>query len=83
MDQLPYSPAWLAKWRDDITESIGEVVLEDVGNGCFVHSARAVLHRLAEEGPVFIPLADDLPGFLDSLRRDVVRFVETGEPGYL
>ncbi|MFJ8827628.1 SMI1/KNR4 family protein [Streptomyces sp. NPDC102467] len=106
-------------------ESIGEVVLSDVGNGYFIHSARDVLHRLAEEGYVFIPEADDphgmvigsdgggilfvadwggaihrsrtasldeaefdrvandLPEFLDLLRRSVARFVETGEPGYL
>ncbi|MCX4409865.1 hypothetical protein OG840_52000 [Streptomyces sp. NBC_01764] len=31
-------------------ESIGEVVLPDVGNGYFIHSARDVLHRLAEGG---------------------------------
>ncbi|MFD9325843.1 SMI1/KNR4 family protein [Streptomyces sp. NPDC060065] len=106
-------------------ESIGEVVLPDVGNGYFIHSARDVLHRLAEEGPVFIPMADDphgmviasdgggflfvadwggvihrsrtasldegefdmvaedLPQFLELIRRSVARFVETGEPGYL
>ncbi|MEW2619458.1 hypothetical protein [Streptomyces sp. NPDC048106] len=45
-------------------ESIGEVTLPDVGNGCFVHSARAVLDRLAAEGPVFIPEADDFQGMV-------------------
>ncbi|MFE2316503.1 hypothetical protein ACFXC8_25800 [Streptomyces sp. NPDC059441] len=106
-------------------ESIGEVVLPDVGNGYFIHSARDVLHRLAEEGPVFVPeaddphgmviasngggvlyvadwggaihrsrsaslddaefdkLADDLPQFLDHIRRCVVSFVETGATGDL
>lgn len=106
-------------------ESIGEVVLPDVGNGFFVHSARDVLHRLAEEGPVSLPEADDphrvviatngggilyvadrggaihrsrtasldsaefdkvadnLPQFLDHVRRYVVRFVESGETGDL
>ena len=106
-------------------EVIGEVELPDVGNGFFVHSASAVLHRLAEEGPVFIPesddphgmviasngggilyvadwggaihrsrtaslvdagfdrVADDLPQFLDHIRRWVVNFVETGDPGDL
>lgn len=43
-------------------ESIGEVVLPDVGNGYFVHAARDVLDRLAEEGAVFVPEADDLHG---------------------
>ncbi|MET9463080.1 hypothetical protein ABZY05_50415 [Streptomyces canus] len=38
-------------------ESIGEVVLPDVGNGYFVHAARDVLDRLAEEGSVFVPEA--------------------------
>jgi hypothetical protein len=176
MDRLPYSAAWLSRWRDDITgavramtatfettyghppgrndvriadeddlraardygreflafpemvtfyESIGEVALADVGNGCFIHPARDVLRRLAEEGPVFVPMADDphgmvigsngggrlyvadwggavhrsrtastdngefdrvaddLPQFLDRLRRCVTRFVTTGEPGEL
>ncbi|MGE6738420.1 hypothetical protein ACQKIP_47065, partial [Streptomyces sp. NPDC059900] len=97
----------------------------DVGNGYFIHSARDVLHRVAEEGYVFIPLADDphgmvigsdgggilfvadwggaihrsqtasshaaefdrvaedFPEFLDLIRRSVVRFAETGEPGCL
>lgn len=106
-------------------ESIGEVVLPDVGNGFFVHSPCDVLHRLAEEGPVSLPEADDphgmviasngggilyvadrggaihrsgtasldgakfdkaadnLPQFLDHVRRCVVRFVETGETGDL
>jgi hypothetical protein len=106
-------------------ESIGEVVLPDVGNGFFLHSACDVLHRLAEEGPVFVPEADDphglviasngggilyaadrggaihrsrtasldgaefdkvadnLPRFLEHVRRCVVRFVETGETGDL
>ncbi|MGW1728196.1 SMI1/KNR4 family protein [Streptomyces sp. NPDC002306] len=106
-------------------ESIGEVVLPDVGNGFFVHSACDVLHRLAEEGPVSLPEADDphgvviatngggivyvadrggaihrsrtasldsaefdrvadnLPQFLDQVRRYVVRFVESGETGDL
>ncbi|MEV5784627.1 hypothetical protein AB0L42_27005 [Streptomyces sp. NPDC052287] len=106
-------------------ESIGEVVLPDVGNGCFVHPARDVLRRLAEEGPVFVPeaddplgmviasngggvlyvadwggaihrsrsaslddaqfdkVADDLPRFLDDVRRCVVTFVETGATGDL
>ena len=106
-------------------ESIGEVVLPDVGNGYFVHSARDVLDRLAEEGAVFVPEADDphgiviasngggilyvadwggsihrsrtaslddaefdkvadnLPEFLDHIRRCVVRFVETGATGEL
>lgn len=45
-------------------ESIGEVALPDVGNGYFVHSASDVLHRLAEEGPVFIPEADDPHGMV-------------------
>lgn len=31
-------------------ESIGEVVLPEVGNGFFVHSACDVLHRVEEEG---------------------------------
>ncbi|WP_395297276.1 SMI1/KNR4 family protein [Kitasatospora hibisci] len=35
-------------------ESIGEVVLGDVGNGYFVHSAHDVLQRFVEEGPVVI-----------------------------
>ncbi|MGW4204911.1 hypothetical protein [Streptomyces sp. NPDC004726] len=106
-------------------ESIGEVVLPDVGNGFFVHSACDVLHRLAEEGPVFVPEADDphgmviasngggifyvadrggaihrsrtasldgaefdkvadnLPRFLEHVRRCVVLFVESGETGDL
>jgi hypothetical protein len=45
-------------------ESIGEVVLPDVGNGFFLHSACDVLHRLAEEGPVFVPEADDPHGLV-------------------
>lgn len=45
-------------------ESIGEVVLPDVGNGYFVHSARDVLHGLAEKGPVFVPEADDFLGMV-------------------
>lgn len=115
MDQLPYSAAWLSRWREEITdavsamvgtfeeahgfppggnevrvadeddrraareyareslgfddlltfyESIGEVVLSDVGQGYFIHSARDVLHRLAEEGYVFIPEADDPHGMV-------------------
>ncbi|UXX96794.1 SMI1/KNR4 family protein [Streptomyces sp. AD2-2] len=44
--------------------SIGEVVLSDVGNGYFIHSARDVLHRLAEEGDVAIPDADDPLGMV-------------------
>ncbi|MFH8485007.1 SMI1/KNR4 family protein [Streptomyces longisporoflavus] len=106
-------------------QSIGEVLLPDVGNGFFLHSARDVLRRVEEEGHVFLPMADDphgtvigsngggilfvadrggvihrsrtastdggefdriadtLPDFLDLIRRSVVRFVETGEPGCL
>ncbi|MFF7275136.1 hypothetical protein [Streptomyces griseorubiginosus] len=45
-------------------ESIGEVVLPDVGNGCFIHSARDVLDRLAEDGAVFLPEADDPHGMV-------------------
>ncbi|MFF8374815.1 hypothetical protein ACF07V_01610 [Streptomyces sp. NPDC015661] len=45
-------------------EEIAEVVLPDVGNGCFVHSAREVLDRLAQEGPVFLPEADDPQGMV-------------------
>ncbi|MFB8305927.1 SMI1/KNR4 family protein [Kitasatospora purpeofusca] len=45
-------------------ESVGEVVLPDVGNGCFVHSARDVLDRLAEEGPVFVPETEDRHGMV-------------------
>jgi hypothetical protein len=45
-------------------ESIGEVVLPDIGNGYFVHSARNVLDRLAEEGEIFIPMADDPLGMV-------------------
>ncbi|MGQ4432037.1 hypothetical protein [Streptomyces sp. SAS_260] len=105
--------------------SIGEVVLSDVGNGYFIHSARDVLDQLAEDGDVAIPdaddplgvvigsdgggrvyvadwggaihrsrtaavdegqfdrVAEDLPEFLDLVRRSVTRFVETGETGYL
>ncbi|MFF1687709.1 MULTISPECIES: hypothetical protein [unclassified Streptomyces] len=104
-------------------ESVGEVVLPDVGNGYFIHSARDVLHRLAEEGPVFVPeaddplgmviasngggllyvadwggaihrsrsaslddaefdrVADDLPQFLDHIRRCVVRATHSFAPG--
>lgn len=42
----------LLRFKDLLTfyESIGEVVLPDVGNGFFVRSARDALHRLAEEG---------------------------------
>lgn len=172
--ELPYSAAWLSRWRVEITdavngmmstfeethgfapganvvrvaneddlcaardyarlslgfddmrlfyESIGEVALPDVGNGYFIHSPRTVLAEVAEEGYVFIPeaddphgtvigsdgggllfvadwggvihrsrtaspevgefdrVADDLPEFLDLLRRSVVHFVRTGEPG--
>lgn len=115
MEQVPFSAAWLARWRADVmavvtpmvatferahgyppgtndvrppTEdelravdelkretsyfeelstlyrSIGEVALPDVGNGFFLHSARAVLDRIAEEGPVFLPLADDFQGMV-------------------
>lgn len=78
MDQVPYSASWLSQWRDEITdalscmildlltfyESIGEVVLPDVGNGCFVRSARDVLDRLAEDGAVFLPEADDPHGMV-------------------
>ena len=78
MDQVLYSASWLSQWRDEITdvlscmildlltfyESIGEVVLPDVGNGCFVHSARDVLDRLAEDGAVFLPEADDPHGMV-------------------
>ncbi|WP_329042218.1 hypothetical protein OHT61_28850 [Streptomyces sp. NBC_00178] len=106
-------------------EAIDEVVLPDVGNGYFIHSADDVLRRLAEEGPVFVPEADDphgiviasdgggisyvadrggaihrsrtaslddadfdkvadnLPQFLDHVRRSIIRFVETAEPGDL
>ncbi|MFE3855213.1 hypothetical protein ACFXPN_29275 [Streptomyces griseorubiginosus] len=78
MDQVPYSASWLSQWRDEITdalscmildlltfyESIGEVVLPDVGNGCFIHSARDVLDRLAEDGAVFLPEADDPHGMV-------------------
>ncbi|GAA1367061.1 hypothetical protein [Streptomyces beijiangensis] len=105
--------------------SIGDVSLPDVGNGCFIHSARHVLNQLAEEGPVFIPESDDplgmviasdgggllfvadwcgaihrsstasvdcgefhrvaenLPEFLDLIRRSVLRFTGTGEVGHL
>lgn len=45
-------------------ESIGEVALSDVGNGYFIHTARDVLHRVAEEGYVFIPMADDPHGMV-------------------
>ncbi|MEV0093882.1 hypothetical protein [Streptomyces sp. NPDC050738] len=102
--------------------SVGEVSLPDIGNGYFIHSARQVLHQLAEEGPVFLPesddpqgmviasngggqlyaadwggaihrsrtasqesefdrVADDLPAFLDLVRRAVLRFTRSGEPG--
>lgn len=176
MDQPPYSAAWLSRWREEITDavgamvvafeethgyppgrneirvaddddrraareyaretlgfeelrtfyaSIGEVVLSDVGNGYFIHAARDVLDQLAEDGDVAIPAADDplgmvigsdgggrlyvadwggaihrsrtaavdegqfdkvaedLPEFLDLIRRSVTRFVETGETGSL
>ncbi|MEU6676391.1 SMI1/KNR4 family protein [Streptomyces sp. NPDC046925] len=45
-------------------ESFGEVALPDVGNGYFIHSARDVLHRVAEEGYAFIPMADDPHGMV-------------------
>ncbi|MGW6056071.1 hypothetical protein [Streptomyces sp. NPDC055189] len=45
-------------------ESIGEVALPDVGNGYFIHSAHDVLHRVAQEGYVFIPAADDPHGMV-------------------
>ncbi|WP_329043543.1 hypothetical protein OHT61_32425 (plasmid) [Streptomyces sp. NBC_00178] len=106
-------------------EVIEEVVLPDVGNGFFLHSAEDVLRRLAEEGPVYVAgagdahgiviasngggilyvadrggaihrsriaslddadldkVADSLPQFLDHVRRSVIRFVETDEPGDL
>ncbi|MFI9724390.1 hypothetical protein ACIHFE_32940 [Streptomyces sp. NPDC052396] len=35
-----------------------------MGNGYFVHSAHDVLGRLAEEGPVFVPEADDPHGMV-------------------
>ncbi|GGV26514.1 hypothetical protein GCM10010277_08150 [Streptomyces longisporoflavus] len=120
--------AYAREWpgTDDLLtfyRSIGEVLLPDVGNGIFLHSARDVLHRVAEEGHVFLPGADDphgmvigsdgggilfvadrsgmihrsrtastdagefdraadnLPDFLDLIRRSVLRFAETGEPG--
>ncbi|MEU3793919.1 hypothetical protein AB0F07_29635 [Streptomyces fructofermentans] len=43
-------------------ESIGEVVLSDVGNGFFVPSACDVLSRLAQEGPGSHPRVDDPDG---------------------
>jgi hypothetical protein len=56
----------LLGFKDLLTfyESIGEMALPDVGNGYFVHSARDVLHRLAEEGPVLVPQADDPHGMV-------------------
>jgi hypothetical protein len=104
--------------------SIGEVVLADVGNAYFFHSARLVLDHLQAgesallggaddakgmviasdgggilfavdaEGAVhrsgaasteseFDKVADGLREFLDLIRRSVVRFVDTGRPGYL
>ncbi|MBO1334479.1 SMI1/KNR4 family protein [Streptomyces sp. VRA16 Mangrove soil] len=44
--------------------SIGEVSLPDVGNGFFLHSARDVLDRLAQDGPVALPEADDPLGMV-------------------
>ena len=104
--------------------SIGEVVLADVGNAYFFHSARRVLDHLHSYEPVLLSGADDAQGvliasdgagiwfavdargsvyrssaastasefdkvadslreFLNLIRRSVVRFVDTGEPGYL
>ncbi|WP_020555798.1 hypothetical protein [Embleya scabrispora] len=45
-------------------ECIGNVVLEDVGNGYFLYSVSEVLRRLTDEGAVFIPLADDPGGMV-------------------
>lgn len=104
--------------------SVGEVVLADVGNAYFFHSARLVLDHLHSYEPVLLSGADDAQGvliasdgagiwfavdaegsvyrssaastesefdkvtddlreFLDLIRRSVVRFVDTGEPGHL
>ncbi|MEV5569694.1 hypothetical protein AB0L06_06580 [Spirillospora sp. NPDC052269] len=104
--------------------SIGEVVLTDVGNAYFFHSAGLVLDHLRSYEPVTLSGADDAKGvliasdgagiwfavdaggsvyrssaastgsefdkvtdslreFLDLVRRSVVHFVDTGEPGHL
>ena len=43
---------------------VGEVVMPDVGNGFFIHSARDVLRSYQAEGAVFIPNADDPHGMI-------------------
>lgn len=71
-----YGREFLA-FGDGITfyESIGEVVLPDMGKGCFLHSARDVLHGLAERGPVFVPLADDPHGMVIASNGEGLRYV--------
>lgn len=56
-------------------ESIGEVVLADVGNGYFIHSVRDVLQRLVEEGAIFIPEADDPHGMVIASDGGGIQFV--------
>ncbi len=125
-EQLWYSAAWLARWRDGITdavrsmtasfeethgrapggnevraagaedlraardydrepvrcdgmvtfyESVAEVALPDVGNGFFMPPAGECLRRFREEGPVFVPSADDPFGLVIASNGDGLFYV--------
>ncbi|GAA2475166.1 hypothetical protein [Winogradskya humida] len=66
----------------------------DFSGGVFASDGGGILFAVRADGTVwrsgtasrdgeFEPVAEDLKDFLDQLRRAVIRFIETGEPGSL
>ncbi|GAA2542956.1 hypothetical protein GCM10010435_08500 [Winogradskya consettensis] len=66
----------------------------DFSGGVFASDGGGILFAVRADGTVwrsvtasqdgdFEPVAEDLEDFLDQLRRAVIRFIETGEPGSL
>lgn len=67
---------------------LGVVFASDGGGRLFAVGEDGAVYRssTASSGPdtaEFDRVADDLPQFLDLLHRSVLRFLRTGEPGYL
>jgi hypothetical protein len=66
-------------------ESIGVVFGSDGGGILFAISTDATIYRshAASRDSGFEVIATDLRGFLDQLHQAVIRFIQTGQPGWL
>jgi hypothetical protein len=64
---------------------VGVLFASDGGGIHFVIDSAGAIHRSDAAGrfAAFQPIAEDLKEFLDDLRRSVIRFVDTGQPGDL